>query len=304
LRRSKLEGAGVKHGSLTDDLLVDNMTGSNLFKEKYYKFDGEKPTSTLGLLCDIILQNYTKLPPKELVLDIVVQNKMWSSIKKQELLVSRFDMPEFWDYLKAMYEVGDKQIVTTQEYNDAMEAVAILKSHEYSKDIIVNNLENIYQVSFEFDYNGFRIRGILDLITIDRNKKIVWFTDLKTGKGSSLEFEDSFVKYRYYFQGGIYKKAFEVLSKMLGLEGYELKPFQFLYISKTEKIPFLFKMTEKWDKAAFEGFKIGRYKFRGINELIEEIYWCWKNKQYDIPRYIVENNGVVNLKDDFIEVDE
>lgn len=305
IRKSEVNGAGVKHGSLTDDLLVDNMTGSNLFEEKYYKFDGEKPSASLGTLCDIILKNYVEMPKDiNVILIIVKLNKLWSNIKDENTLIKKFDIDEFWDYMNTMYEIGDRQIVTTQDYNDAIEAVSILKSHKFSKHILINNFENIYQYKFEIEYFGFKFRGILDLISIDHNKKEIYFTDLKTGKAPASEFEDSFIKWRYYFQEGIYRMAFNRIAYDLKLSDYKLKPFQFLYISKTEKIPFLFKVTEKWSKAAFTGFSIGRYNYRGIDEIIDEIYWCWKNKEYVVPKYISDRNGVVDLKDNFIELNE
>ena len=305
IRRNVIEGAGVKHGSLVDDLLVDNMTGNNLCEAKYYKFDGEKPSATLGSLCDIVLKNYLTIPEKvEDVLEIVKLNKFWSNIKNENTLIEKFNIPEFWDYINAMYEVGDKILITTEEYMDAIEMVSILKSHKYSKDIIINEYENIYQHKFEIEYKGFIVRGILDLISIDHKNKIVYFTDLKTGKNPAIEFEDSFIKWRYYFQGAIYILASEQILRGLGIREYKIQDFQFLYISKSDKTPLLYKMTRKWISAAMNGFSINRYVYKGINELIDEVRWCWDNKEYLVPKYIVDNNGVVNIKDNFIEVNE
>jgi hypothetical protein len=150
----------------------------------------------------------------------------------------------------------------------------------------------------------FKIRGIIDITSIDHKNKIVYLTDLKTGKGSSLEFIDSFIKWRYYFQGAIYSLAFNEICDVLGLKNYTLAPFQFLYISKTDKLPLLYKMTEKWMKASFLGFKINNYTYKGINELIDDIYWCWKNKEFTIPKNVIENNGVVYINDKSIVLNE
>jgi hypothetical protein len=128
-------------------------------------------------------------------------------------------------------------------------------------------------------------------------------TDLKTGKGSSTEFEESFVKWRYYFQAALYVKAFQEICDALELKDYTLEPFQFLYISRSDKTPLLFITTDKWIKAAWKGFRISKYIYKGIDEILEEIYWCWKNKEYIIPKRVAEANGVVELKDNFIEVD-
>lgn len=305
VRKTVLEGAAVKHGSLVDDLLVDNMTGSNIFEEKYYKFDGEKPSATLGSLCDVVLKNYTKMPETLIdLLEIVKLNNFWSNIKNENTLIEKFNVPEFWSYVNAMYKVGDKILITTEEYTDAIEMVSILKSHKYSKNIIINKYKNIYQHKFEIEYKGFIFRGILDLISIDHKNKVVYFTDLKTGKDSAVEFENSFIKWRYYFQGAIYVLASEQILKELGVSDYKLEKFQFLYISKSDKTPLLYRMTEKWISAAMNGFNINRYVYKGVNELIDEIRWCWENKEYIVPKYIVDNNGVVDIKDNFIELNE
>jgi len=305
IRHKSAEGAGLKHGALVDDLLVDNMTGSNFCEERYYKFDGEKPSATLGLLCDVILKNYLTIPTNlDDIVDIIKLNKFWGNIKNEAVLIEKFDIPDFWNYMDAMYEIGDKILTTTEEYMDAVELVSILKTHKYSKDIIINDYENIYQYKFEIEYRGFLMRGILDLISIDHKNKSIRFTDLKTGKNPAIEFEDSFIKWRYYFQGAIYLLASEQILKDLNLVGYSIEKFQFLYISKSDKTPLLYTMTDKWVKAAINGFKIGRYVYKGVNELIDEIDWCWNNKEYLVPKYIVENNGAVDIRDNFIEINE
>lgn len=298
VRQKSVEGAGLKLGSLVDDLLF---LSNDEFNKLYYKFDGDKPTATLGVLCDIIIKNYLEIPTREEVLIIIQQNNLWKR-QKEETLYSNFDIPEFWNYLKCMFESTGKIIITTSEYNDALELSTILKEHKYSKYILDNNLDNYYQVKFEFDYRGFKVRGIIDILTIDHKNKTVQLIDLKTGKNNAIEFEESFIKWRYYFQGALYQRAFNEICKLLKLKGYTLEPFKFLYISKSDKTPLLFIMTDKWVKAAYKGFNIGKYRYRGIDELLDEIYWCWKNKEYITPKYIVDNDGVVELKDNFIEV--
>lgn len=301
VRNTFRDNDGVKFGSLVDDLLFQD---NKYFKKTYYIFDGEKPTGTLGILCDIILKNYVQIPTKEIVLEIVKLNKLWASTKDEKLLTNNFDKDNFWQYLRCKFEVNDRVIITNLEYEEAIEIVDILKNHKYSRKVLFNKLDKYYQFKFEFEYKKFKVRGILDIINIDHENKKVYFIDLKTGKNPAIEFPDSFIKWRYYFQGAIYKLAFDSICKQLKLKDYTLEPFQFLYISKSDKIPLIYEMTDKWFNAAVKGFKINNYKFKGINELCDEIYWCWKNKEYDIPKYIVESDGKVEINDNFISVNE
>ena len=290
----------VKLGSLVDDLLF---LDKSLFDAKYYLFDGNKPSATLGLLCDIITKNYMEIPSKEDIVNIGVTNNFWTNIKKPELYLAKFDVPEFWDYLTAMFTVNNRTIITSSELIIATDLVEILRTHQYSKYILDNEFDNYHQVKFEYEYKGFKFRGIIDIVTVDHKNKKVILTDLKTGKGSSSEFEESFVKWRYYFQSALYVKAFTEICTALELKDYSLEPFQFLYVSRSDKTPLLFKTTDKWIEAAWGGFRINRYIYKGIDEILDEIYWCWKNKEYHIPKRVAEANGVVELKDNFIEID-
>ncbi len=291
----------LKIGSLVDNLIFED---KDYFNKHYYVFDGEKPTATLGLLCDIIVKNYTNIPNKEQVLQIIAHNNLWKR-QKQDTLLANFNIPEFWEYLKCIFETFDKIIVTTKELEDAKELAEILKTHNYSKDVITNEeFEHKNQFYFEFKHLGFNFRGVIDKILIDHKNKKVRFIDLKTGTDNAAEFENSFVKWRYYFQGAIYTLAFNAICEMLNLKGYTLQDFEFLYISKKEKIPMLFKMSKNWLNASIKGFNIGKYRYKGLIELCEEIEWCFDNNEYNIPKQIVDNNGEVYLKDNFIEINE
>jgi hypothetical protein len=82
-------------------------------------------------------------------------------------------------------------------------------------------------------------------------------------------------------------------------------PFQFLYISRYEKIPLLYTVSQKWHDAALKGFYTqSGYKYRGLDEIIDDISWHWKNQKFDFSREIYEQNGSLTLNDDFITIDE
>ena len=305
IRKRDIDNDGIKHGSLVDDLLTDTLTGSSLYKEKYYLYDGNKPTATLGNICDIILKNYNKIPDLNTVLKIVKNNAFWSSTKDDEKLINNFNTPEFWEYLKTMFETVNKKVITTNENIAAKEAVDILLNHEYSKHLYTNDLRNYYQLSFEIEYKKFKIKGILDRLSIDDENKIVYMDDLKTGAGKGETFLKSFIDYRYYFQGAIYRMAFNYFCEKFKLKDYTLAPFKFIYIGKTEKIPFIFTFTDKWNDAAIKGFKTkSGYRFVGLDENLDKIYFHWKNNKYDFSEEIYLNNGCLNLNDEFIEINE
>jgi len=302
IRPSNPEGDGLRFGSYVDDLLVDKVTNNNLCKDLYVVYDDNKPTATLGTLCDIIIDNYDKIPDKDTVLKIVNHNGFWSKMK-DDTKIKQFDVNEFWDYVKIKLETKDKIVVTQKESQDAEECVNLLLNHKHTHHLFNNDFENHYQYKFEFPYKGFNLRGIIDKMSIDHKNKIVCMEDIKTGSSRADEFTKSFIKYCYYFQEGVYTKAFDSICEQLGLVDYTLAPFKFIFIGRGEKVPHIFEISDKWHNAAINGFttKAG-YKYKGLDENLDLIYYHWKNKLYDFSQEVYENNGSLILNDDFIEV--
>ncbi len=303
IRPSNPESDGLKFGSLVDDLLLDTVTGNNICKSLYVVYDDNKPTATLGTLCDIIIDNYDAMPDKNTVLKIVRHNGFWSNIKTDEKLIANFDKDEFWNYVNIKIQTKDKVVVTQKENDDAKECVNLLLNHKHTYHLFNNDFENHYQFKFEYDYKGFTLRGIIDKLSIDHKNKIVYMEDIKTGSSKAEDFTKSFIKYCYYFQESVYTRAFDTICKQLGLQDYTLAPFKFIFIGRGEKVPHIFEISDKWHNAAINGFttKAG-YKYKGLDENLDLIYYHWKNKLYDFSQEVYENNGSLILNDDFIEV--
>ncbi|MBV1929571.1 MAG: PD-(D/E)XK nuclease family protein [Gammaproteobacteria bacterium] len=296
VKRTHVKGEGVRIGSLVDDLLLNK----EKFDDIYYIYDGVKPTATLGKLCDIILENYKKPPSKKTVLKIIRKNKFWTRYK-DETLDDRFNIPEFWDYIKHSFKSRNKVLVTTPDMELSLRLVDVLLTHKYSKDIFTNELTHYNQFKFTMDYKGFILRGIMDKVVIDHKNKTVRMIDLKTGQGASKKFIKSFMEWRYYLQEAVYTKAFKEVCKKLKLKGYTLLPFQFLYISRNEQVPLVFEISEKWHEGAINGFTTDSgYKYRGLHELLDEIQWHIDNKIFNVSKFTHESNGLTLLDDNFI----
>jgi len=299
--RTEVGGEGVKIGSITDDWLFDKEN----FEDKYFIYEGEKPTATLGKLVDIILKNYNAPPTKDEVLIIIEANEFWKR-SKLETLLTYFDIPEFWEYLEAQYKSRVKNLVTTSELDLGKELASVLETHSFSKYIFENNnnIERINQYKFEYFYNNIKLRGIIDIVVINHTNKTVQLIDLKTGQDNAENFMNSFIKYRYYFQSLIYQNSFDVICKELKLVDYKLLPFQFLYIGRKQKMPLVYTVTDKWFKGAQFGFKTaGGYTYKGLDVLLDEIKWHWDNKVFEMTKDIFTNKGNIFLEDQFINVE-
>lgn len=301
INRTRVESNAVFMGALVDDLLLDKES----FKTKYFIFNGKKPTATLGKLADIIINNYNKLPSKSNILNLISANSLWKGIKNEDILIGYITSKEFTSYIKAQYKSKTQTLLTTEQLAKGQEIADILLTHEYSKDILINNLENHNQFKFNFKYKGIKFRGIIDKLLIDHKNKTIQIIDLKTGQGGVLEFPTSYLKWRYYLQEALYQKSVSYIEKKLKLKGYTLLPFKFLYISTYEKIPSVYVIDNKWHEAALKGFKTtSGWVYKGLDELIDEVKWHYKNNVFHLPREVYENNGLIRLNDEYIDINK
>jgi hypothetical protein len=301
IKRRDLSHDGITLGKLVDLLLFE----PEKFKEEFYVFDGTKPTASSGVLADMILANYDKMPSDEQILKLIKINSLWTNIKKEPTLISKFDNEEFKSYVNSMFESKGFKLVTTEEYMLAREMVATLQSHKYSKDIfdVAKEDEEIYdQFDLEFKYRNFIFRGIIDRLIINHTDKTIQIVDLKTGSPSGLQFLSSFLNYRYYLQEAIYCLGVEYIRKELQLsDEYDLVPFKFAYLGKNDRTPLVYTVSDKWHRCAIEGFTTrGGRKYKGLNELLDEIQWHLDNQLFDLPKEVYERNGDLLINDDFI----
>lgn len=304
IKRSKVEGEGVTIGGLTDTLLFE----PKKMDERYYIFRFSKPTATAGELATIILENYAEKPSIEETINIIKTNKFWGSIKDPDKLIAKFNDAQFWGYIDAMYECGSKEVITHEDLEVANILCDILRSHKFSKDIVNSHDKNqnkYAQIKFDLKYRGFKFIGIIDMVVVDHKAKTIQLIDLKTGAGSIAEFLTSFMKYRYYFQSALYQMAYDYICKELKLKEYKLLPFKFLYIGRYERVPFVYTVTDKWIEAATKGFTTpSGFTYKGLEENVDAINWHWTNKEFDLNQELVESNGSLTLKDDFITINE
>lgn len=297
INRESTSSFAMSLGNLTDDFLNENID----VNEKYYIYDGEKPTATLGKLCNIVIDNFREIPTKQDVYDIVKRNGYWSNVKNEEILLSKFDIPEFWDYISVMIESQDKEIITSNMYLDAEDMAHLIKTHDHTSWLFSDQYKRVYQYFFTIVIKNVAFRGAIDYIAIDFKNRTIQIVDFKTGSDPAIRFSDIFINYRYFIQEAVYTKAFRDICKTFNLKGFKLLPFKFIYISKSERVPVVYTVTKKWHTAALKGFTTtSGYTYRGLYDIIEDIKWHFENNEFKLPRYIAEAKGNLEINNNLI----
>lgn len=312
LERKKVNNEGILMGGIIDCLLYD----TDLFIDKYHVGDIKKPTASLGILGDAILNRGYHIETEikiinnllyfsdefiDYINDVSISLKLWSRSKDYNIRVNKFYTQEFIEYINEVMLSKDKILITSEQYSIALEVVEVLKNHKYSKHLFKNKLENYYQFKAEFIYKEFDFLGFIDHIQIDHKNKTICAKDLKTGTPKGNEFLNSFFKYKYYIQGILYQIALEKIKKDLKVNNYTILPFEFVYISRFEKIPIIYQIGKKWEEASLNGFITNRgIKYPGLIDTLLQIEWHLDNDIYDVSKYIDENNGKIQLNSDII----
>lgn len=292
VERSIETSYAMNYGAIVDSLVLP-VVGKSL-EDEFIISDLEKPTATSGRLVDAILMNCNEVPTDDQLLELCELSDFWK-VYSPEKVLETIRNNRVLDYVDIELNKGDKTIIDSKTYLEARTTADILQSHMYSKDIINSPHESINQFMLSFVYRDILFRGHIDKVIINHEDKTIQVVDLKTGKDSYKRFRSSLLKFRYYMQLAIYTLGMEAVKEDLGYGDYEVLPFKFLYIGRSERIPIVFNTEGILDKA-INGFSFNGYRYRGIDEVIDNIIWHFDNNIFDLEMEVIENNGNLPLK--------
>ena len=311
IERQTVYNKGIDFGSKLDDF---TSLPKDEFNEKYLivqnTLDGD-----LFKLAEIIVNDVTLNKSKLILNDartintinaIAINADLFKRIKKDESRIKKFDTPEFYEFLEFMYNNRDKEFITPDEYSKLLACQQSLFNHKSTKKYFNcgDYLEERYQVELNYEYKKRNIKCILDKVIIDHANKTIQGIDLKSGSVSAKEFMSNFFKFKYYLQGSLYQLGISKFINDLGLDDYEILPFKYIYLPTFDyNNPKTFILTDKWINASWNGFTTNSgYKYRGINELIDEINWHVRHQVFNETREFYENEEIL-LDDSFIHLD-
>jgi len=314
-KRKKISNEGIKMGKLIDLLLFEK----ERFNDEYVINDFKKPTASLGVVADNVLNS---LSAKEIISSLAIVDEEITDINENFLQALLYASEGLWvrttdpakrlekilteEFVTYVYNTAlseGKEVITVVEKDNADLTVNALRTHSHTKHLFDTDLENHYQFEVTFNYRGFDFLAYLDMVQVDHENKTIAIKDLKTGAKNEGQFLSSVLAFNYYIQAKLYQIAANKVMKLLQIEGYTVLPFDFVYISRFDKIPAIYTFTEKWEKAALNGFTTDRgIYFPGLDETIDLIAWHWINKVFSTSKLTHESNGHKELNDNFINV--
>ena len=282
-------------GSLVDETLLEQ---DNNFEDKFHRFNGEAPTASLLELSKALLKLDRLITPDdtETVLEVIKQQKLWSKMVDVDKLIKKFNNNNFWAFLEAKHvESKGKFLIDNAIWAKAMTTANTLREHPYTSSYFtdVNQSNSFTQLKGQVELYGRQFKFMTDLVLVDHDARKIYPKDLKTGSKLAEKFQKSFYDWRYWIQGGLYRKAIIEIIKNSQFSDYTVEPFEFIYIhSHGENAPIKYVMPiELETKFSDKWVDVFGNTRDGYPQLFEKYHWHKLNQEYTYSKETVDNNG-------------
>lgn len=285
LKEEKLD-AHLVQGKLIHLLLLE----PEKFEKEFMMTPSTLPSGNLRVVVDRVFKHYTELSRNgddrtELaqfdgaILDVMRDMNYFQNLKTDQQRLDKIVTPEaisYWEFLKTK---GDKTLIDPDTFKFCTDAVDIIKTNEQvcrligcdvtefdSKEVI-----NELPVSAEFSNKAYGLKGIIDNLVIDHDKKIIYVNDIKTTGKDLKDFPETIEYYSYWLQAIIYMIIVNHLYGDLTGQGYQTK-FHFVVIDRTFQ-SYAFPVSEETLNKWLDRFQ----------DCIAKAEWHYKNRSYELP---------------------
>ena len=244
----KKESPSLTQGSMVDILI----TGSQEeFDKQFYVADfptiGEKETLIANSLFEQFGNscNSIALIPFADILAVVNAyefQKNWKDETRVRVATERCSY-----YYQLKYNAGNRTIVPQKTYEEVMAMYDALKSNPTTARYFAANdpfspIKRYYQLKFKANFQGVGYRGMMDLLIVDYDKKVIYPCDLKTSGHQEWNFENSFIQWSYSIQARLYWRLIRVnLNKDDFFKDFKLENFRFIVVNKKTLTPLVWE---------------------------------------------------------------
>ena len=286
----KIEGDPIDFGLYVDCMMFTPEEENEMF----YVESIEKPTNQLLELANYIIYNLS--PDQELTNEYVESLssdlKLFGSTKDREKRIANFNNDLFWNYIKVMRLNHGKIILSNYVKNEALEAIDILTNHVKTRHLfsMSEGQESLHQLQLTAKIGATEVKVMLDKVIIDHNKKVVSGYDLKCTDVRQITFPYWFKKMKYYLQASLYNLLLLFYTEQF-YPGYTVDQFRFIVYSKSDKYPFVWKVSDSMLQNGWFGFtdEKGVYH-KGVDKLLKEYTYYKESNNFDIEVDFIENS--------------
>jgi hypothetical protein len=213
------------------------------------------------------------------VLDVLRDINLHQSLKTDQQRIDKMYTAEamnYWEFLKAK---GSKTLIDQETYDFCKTGVDLIKMNPDVCELIgcnindFSNKEVFNEITLNAKINDkpFGLKGIIDNLVCDHDKKVIYINDIKTTSKDLKDFPESIEFYNYSLQAAIYCSLIGIKFINLIDAGYQIK-FHFVVIDRSYQV-YAFPVSDttlnSW--------------FIKLTEVLEKAQWHYINKKYDLP---------------------
>jgi hypothetical protein len=260
------------------------------FEKQFMMSPSNLPTGNPRVVIDRVFNHYLELSRNgdsrtELtafegaILDVMRDMNYFQNLKTDQQRIDKIindETKNYWIFLKTK---GDKTLIDEETYKFCKDAVELIKLNKKVCDLIGCNVSdfdsievfNELPVQCELPNKPFGIKGIIDNLLIDHDKKIIRINDMKTTSKELKDFPETIEYYSYWLQAAIYIRMVSELYKYLLDHGYQIE-LNFIVIDRsfqTYSFPLSSETSLEWQDRFIK--------------VLDKAEWHYTNKNYELP---------------------
>lgn len=244
----KKESSSLTFGSCVDSILTG---GIDEFNERFKVIDTNLKPEVMAT-CKTLAERYAYEDFNQIPVEIVSfvakecgfwPADKWSDEARYKGLLKAGNVTEYYADARQV----DKVIISSEMYNDVLACVNALRTNTSTAGLFADNdelspIRRYYQLKFKGIHNNVRYRGMLDLVIVDYEDKIVYPYDLKTSSSPEWDFEHSFLKWGYSIQARLYWRLLKAnMMNDFYFKDFKLADYKFIVVNKATLTPLVWE---------------------------------------------------------------
>lgn len=278
--------AHLVQGKIVHALLLEE----DKFNDQFVISPGKLPGDAVKAVVDRVFAHHVEISSNgdlrekledfdQAVLDVMKDMNYHQSLKTDQQRLDKIITEEtksYWSFLKTK---GNKTLIDQETYDYCKNAVELIKTDKKLCELIgcnISEFENkeVYNELYlqcDTNHGNFGIKGILDNLVIDHDKKQIFINDIKTTSKDLKDFPETVEFYSYWLQAVMYVTLVSIKYANLIEQGYGLK-FHFIVIDRVFQT-YSFPVSDQ---------TLNTWLTRFVN-VLEKANWHYTNKSYDLP---------------------
>jgi len=284
--KEEKQDSHLVQGKLVHGLLLE----PEKFEQNFIVSPDNLPTGNAKIVVDRVFAHHQELvkngDTREMledfegaILDVMKDMNYHQTLKTDNQSLDKLITAENRNYWAFLKNKGTKTLIDQQSYDFCNNAVEMIKTNKDICTLLGCNLSefenkevfNELELKMDIPNKIFGLKGIVDNLVIDHDKKILYINDVKTTSKDLKDFPETVEFYSYWMQAVIYSTLVSIHFSNLREAGYELK-FHFVVIDKmfqTYSFPVKETTLASW--------------LDRLTETLKKAEWHYDNKSYDLP---------------------